>query len=116
MRDGRAFELARQFRKEPTPAEELLWKRLRSYRLTGLKFRRQHPLGGAIADFYCAERRLVIEVDGEVHNYQENRERDELRDEVMVSRGLTVLRFANDRVFNDLERVLQEILAAGTTA
>jgi very-short-patch-repair endonuclease len=112
MPDGHALELARQFRKEPTLAEELLWKRLRAYRLTGLKFRRQHPLGGAIADFYCAERRLVIEVDGEIHNYPENRERDEVRDEVMRSRDLTVLRFTNDQVLNDLEAVLNEILAA----
>ena len=93
-----------------------MWQQLRRQQLAGLGFRRQHPLDGAIADFYCAKARLVIEVDGEIHSCPEIRERDQLRDQWMKERGLTVLRFTNDQVFNDLARVLNEILAAADAA
>ncbi|MCC2671116.1 MAG: hypothetical protein K0Q72_3587 [Armatimonadetes bacterium] len=116
MAGNRSVELAREFRKEPTCAENLLWQRIRGERLAGLRFRRQHPLGGAIADFYLAEARLVIEVDGEVHNYPEIRERDQARDEWMKEHGLTVLRITNQQVLTDLETVLNEILTVANAA
>jgi very-short-patch-repair endonuclease len=59
---------ARELRKVMTPAEKMLWQQLRGRGLNGLKFRRQHPLGNLIVDFYCAEHRLVIEVDGGIHD------------------------------------------------
>ena len=61
---------ARELRQEMTPAEKILWDRLRSRRLNGLKFRRQQPLGPYIVDYYCPEFRLGIEIDGDIHDYQ----------------------------------------------
>ncbi|HEY9879361.1 MAG TPA: DUF559 domain-containing protein [Leptolyngbyaceae cyanobacterium] len=99
---------ARELRKNQTPAEEVLWQCLRNRQLGGLKFRRQHNIGQYIADFYCHQARLVIEVDGEVHNTQ--RERDADRDQWMINNGFSVLRFRNDEVFNNLPIVLAKIL------
>ena len=69
---------ARELRRKATPAEAILWEALRAGRLDGLKFRRQHAIGRFILDFYCATHRLCVEVDGEVHEKQ--RERDMARD------------------------------------
>lgn len=93
-----------------TPAETLLWGRLRRKQLNGLKFRRQHPLGPFIADFYCAACRLVVEVDGDVHASQQ--ERDEVRTEQFEAHGYRVIRFDNDDVLNDIEGVLAAIAEA----
>ena len=100
---------ARELRQEMTPAEELLWGRLRRKQLNGLKFRRQHPLGPFIADFYCAEYRLVVEIDGDVHKGQ--REYDIVRTEWFEAHGYRVIRFRNDDVIKDIETVLTAILA-----
>jgi 5-methyltetrahydrofolate--homocysteine methyltransferase len=111
MPDRSTVELARRFRREPTIAEELLWQRLRGGRCAGLKFRRQHPLPGCIADFYCAELHLVVEVDGEVRLSPENRENDANRDEWLDSLGLRVVRFTNQQVLTEIESVLNRIAA-----
>jgi very-short-patch-repair endonuclease len=103
---------ARQLRRVATPAERVLWNALRAGRLDGHKFRRQHPLGRFILDFYCARSRLCIEVDGEVHAKQ--RERDLARDATLFSRGVVTLRFSNEQVFRDLSGVLNTIRAAAT--
>jgi very-short-patch-repair endonuclease len=103
---------ARELRREGTPAEELLWQMLRGGGLDGHKFRRQHAVGRFILDFYCAKSRLCVEVDGEVHKSQ--RERDMARDTTLFSRGIVTLRFANEQVFNDLRGVLDAIRAAAT--
>ena len=100
---------ARELRQEMTPAEELLWGRLRRKQLNGLKFRRQHPLGPFIADFYCAKYRLVVEIDGDVHKGQ--REYDIVRTEWFEAHGYRVIRFRNDDVIKDIETVLTAILA-----
>jgi very-short-patch-repair endonuclease len=84
---------------------------LRDGRLQGLKFRRQHPLDGCIADFCCPDRRLVVEVDGDVHLEPENAEKDVLRDEWLTSQGFTVLRVTNDQVVTELDNVLERIAA-----
>jgi adenine-specific DNA methylase len=68
-------EVARQFRKEPTPSEAILWEALRNRKLEGRKFRRQHPIGTFIVDFYCDEEALVVEVDGPIHDYQQDLDR-----------------------------------------
>jgi very-short-patch-repair endonuclease len=96
-----------ELRQRQTPAELVLWECLRARRLCNAKFRRQHNIGRFIADFYCHAAALVVEVDGEVHDRQQ--EADGLRDAWMRKRGLTVLRFRNDAVFEDLEGVLEEI-------
>jgi very-short-patch-repair endonuclease len=103
---------ARELRQEMTPAEKLLWSRLRNKQLGGLKFRRQHPLGPFIADFYCTARRLVVEVDGDIHDLQP--ERDAARTEQFEQYGYRVIRFRNEQVLNSIEDVLIAIKAACT--
>jgi len=98
---------ARELRQEMTRAEKLLWERLRNRQLAGLKFRRQHPLGPFIADFYCAECRLVIEIDGDMHDFQ--KEQDEQRTRQFEEFGYRVIRFRNEEVESNIELVLKKI-------
>lgn len=102
---------ARQLRREATTAESLLWELLRDRRLLGRKFRRQHPIGQFIADFFCDDARLIIEIDGAVHREPTQQERDRLREEILREHGFAVLRFTNDQIFDRTEQVLQEIAA-----
>jgi very-short-patch-repair endonuclease len=90
------------------PAEARVWSLIRDRQLGGFKFRRQHPLGPYIADFYCDERRLVVELDGASH--QECIVRDARRDQWMKENGYRVVRFENSDVFEHLEAVLEAIL------
>ena len=101
---------AREMRWVPTPAEDALWEVLRSGGLAGLKFRRQHPLGRFILDFYCASQRLCIEVDGPVH--ERRREQDAARDAYLSATGIRVLRFTNDQVLHRRATVLARIREA----
>ena len=101
---------AKELRKAQTPAEQALWARLRNRGLGGLKFRRQHPIGPLIADFYCAQHRLVIEVDGGVHAGQ--KEQDAQRTAQLTAYGYRVLRVSNQAVETNLEEVLHKIAAA----
>ena len=94
-------------RRNPTPSEERLWRRLRDRRLLGLKFRRQHAIDRFIVDFYCAEARLIVEVDGPVH--ERSVQADAVRQDVLDSRGWRVLRFTNSEVDNSLMDVLRRI-------
>jgi len=103
-------ESARLLRKHLTPAEQALWSRLRDRQLAGIKFRRQHPLGPFVADFYCAESRLVVELDGGVHDQMQ--ERDANRTVEFEQRGYRVIRFSNARVLHEIEQVLEEIRVA----
>jgi len=100
---------AKELRHPPTPAEERLWQAVRANRL-GVHFRRQHVVHGFIADFYCHAARLVIELDGPVHDSQP--ECDDARTAVLDGAGLRVLRFRNEDVFARLVWVLQEIAGA----
>jgi very-short-patch-repair endonuclease len=95
-----------------TPAEQLLWEQLRAKRLHGLFFRRQHPLGPFILDFCCPVAKLVVEVDGTVHDDDEQAQYDRLRSEQLQSYGYTVLRFRNEEVKADLQVVLHRIAQA----
>ncbi len=108
--DKTSFEYARGLRKELTPAEEVLWEALRGRRLGGYKFRRQHPIAGYIADFYCHEKKIVIEVDGGIHEEQGQKEYDISRTEILTGVGIKVIRFRNNEVLYELERVLNKIL------
>jgi very-short-patch-repair endonuclease len=94
-------------RKQQTPAEAIFWELVRNRRLLGLKFRRQHQLGDYVADFYCHEHRLVIELDGGVHAAK--RKKDHKRDAWMEAQGFTVLRFHNEELLDDPESVLRAI-------
>lgn len=100
-------EKARELRQNMTPAERLLWQKLRANRLDGWHFRRQQIIAGFIVDFYCHRASLVIEVDGPVHNTQQ--EADAEREAVLAGHGLAVLRFTNSQVMNNMEQVLREI-------
>ncbi len=102
-------EFARELRKKRTPAEQLLWERIRKKALRGFRIRQQHPIGSYIADFYCNEVGLVVEVDGGVHDQIEQKERDRLRDLAMRNHGLTILRITNQSILEDIDSVLLEI-------
>jgi len=86
---------AKELRAVPTPAEAAAWELLRNRRCLGLKFRRQQVLYGLIADFYCAELKLDIELDGPIHLTREQRELDSARDAVLRGCGITVVRIPN---------------------
>jgi len=94
-------------RSAPTPAEAILWKRLRHRQLLGLRFRRQQPYGGYILDFYCKRVSLAIELDGDSH--AERQSRDRAKDEAVAREGIRVIRFHDRQVKENLEGVLQVI-------
>jgi very-short-patch-repair endonuclease len=106
---GKLYEYGRDLRKSQTNAEDLLWQNLRNRKLEGLKFRRQHPLHKFIADFYCHEKKLVIEVDGDVHNSSEAKESDEGRTFELKELGIIVIRFRNEEVLKNMSLVLKKI-------
>ncbi|HEY1942110.1 MAG TPA: endonuclease domain-containing protein [Roseiarcus sp.] len=101
---------ARSLRKASTPAEDLLWARLRASRFQGAKFKRQVPIDRYIVDFCCHSARLVVEIDGFQHDWQSPY--DENRTRVLQSAGFQVVRFTNQEVRDDLESVLQRIRVA----
>jgi guanosine-3',5'-bis(diphosphate) 3'-pyrophosphohydrolase len=107
---------AKQLRRTMTRAETLLWRHLRAHRLARLRFRRQTPIGNYIADFLAHSCKLVVEVDGESHNFEERLRHDEQRDRWLVSRGYRVLRFTNDDVMKNRECVALAILQAAEQA
>ena len=106
---------ARQLRKNMTFEEKLLWQKLRGRKFFGLKFLRQHPIIYDlinykplffIADFYCASKNIIIEVDGKIHDFQ--KDYDERREEILINMGLRVIRFKNEEIRN-VGKVLNEI-------
>jgi len=106
---------ARELRKNQMEAEEFLWQILRGRQLNNLKFRRQHPLkAGFILDFYCAEAKLGIELDGGYHNTTEQQEIDEERTKIINEYGINIIRFTNEDVLEDTENTLKKIAAAST--
>ncbi len=104
------FQKAQMLRSSMTKAERSLWDRLSNNQLDGFKFRRQHPIGPYVADFYCHKARLVIEVDGKDHNQTERKQNDEVRDIEMKELGLKVIRVKNEEVLNDIDKVIKRIL------
>ena len=103
------FQRAEELRSKMTLAEEKLWTELSKKQLDGHKFRRQHPLHLFIADFYCHQRKLVIEIDGGVHEIPEQKEYDVGRSEELTRFGIKVIRFTNEEVLNNLQSVLERI-------
>jgi len=102
-------EVARQFRKEPTESEELLWQALRGKKLDGLKFRRQQPIVLFVVDFYNSDYRLVIEVDGPIHEHQKYADRE--RQAMLEMLGLNILRIKAELVEKDMNTTLEMIRA-----
>ncbi len=102
----KGYNLARSLRKELTPAEQRLWLRLRGHQL-GVNFRRQHALGAYIVDFCAIKSRLIIELDGSPH--REQQEYDAERTKFLETQGYRVIRFWNDEVMTELDRVISVI-------
>ncbi len=100
---------SRQLRKDMTNAERLLWSRVRRKQLQGYKFYRQKIIGNYIVDFYCPKAKLVIEIDGGQHYEDEDIKKDNVRDDYLREQRLTVLRFSDRYVFDNLDGVIERI-------
>ena len=105
------FRRAEVLRNNPTIAEQILWAELQSEPFKKYHFRRQHPIQHFIADFYSHQLRLIIEVDGDYHENVEQQTKDQLRTDLLEFQGLSVIRFTNDQIMQDLEYVLDTILS-----
>jgi very-short-patch-repair endonuclease len=104
-----ALGRAKSLRRVSTPSEEALWARLRDRQVVGLKFRRQVPIGPYVADFFCHELRLVLELDGSIHEEEFQIVHDENRDANLQALGYRILRFPNRIVREDIESILGAI-------
>lgn len=102
------FQRAKELRREMTPAEKVLWDEIRANKL-GVHFRRQQIIEGFIVDFYCHQADLVIEVDGSVHDGQEQKEYDDQREKVLTEMGLRVIRFKNYEIKKNIHGVVDKI-------
>jgi very-short-patch-repair endonuclease len=109
MADGISFQRARAFRRNLTPPEARLWIRLKGDRLGGLGFRKQHPIGPYILDFYCAAAKLAVEVDGASHNTVERAAHDARRTVWLAGKGIRVIRVAAMAVRDEIGGVLDFI-------
>ena len=102
------FELAKKLRNNVTATEMILWGRLKEH-FPRLKFRRQHPVSIYIADFYCHSEKLIIELDGSIHNLEEVKSNDIIKQKDLENLGLRVIRFTNSDISNNLEVTLERI-------
>ncbi len=102
-------ENAKELRQRQTKAEEILWQFLGNKNINGLKFRRQHYIKNYIADFYCSEKMLSIELDGGIHLNKEQIEYDEFRTKVLNELGITELRFTNEEIIENVTAVINKI-------
>jgi very-short-patch-repair endonuclease len=103
------FKKAKELRKSETAAEKIVWSKLCNHQLNGFSFRRQHPIHRFIVDFYCHQIKLVVEIDGDIHTLTKNKEYDIERSAIMEHYGITVVRFSNNQVLNDIDQVLNSI-------
>lgn len=98
---------ARQLRKDETKAEKLVWETIRNRKFRGFKFRRQHVVQGFVLDFYCQEVKLGIEIDGAVH--YKRKDYDRLRQDIIESKGINVIRIKNRDILNDKSSILKKM-------
>jgi very-short-patch-repair endonuclease len=103
------FEKAKMLREHMTEAEHILWDVLRNKKMINLRFKPQHPIDIFIADFYCHSLKLIIEVDGGIHNIKDRMEYDIGREAELCHWGIKVIRFNNDEVINDIYLVRKKI-------
>jgi cyclase len=112
MKNSPVLSIAKILRKNMTPAEKVLWQKLRRG-LLGKKFKRQMPFVFGVyhyvADFYCAECKLIIEIDGDIHNVRDVKDYDIYRENIFKEMGCKIVRFKNDEVLNDIDRVINKI-------
>ena len=109
MMEDATYAFAKRLRRPMTPPEARLWTRVRAHRLQGYKFRRQHPVGAYILDFYCAAARLAVEVDGRGHEHPDRIAHDRRRTRWLATQGIRVIRIAAHDVRDELEGVLSFI-------
>lgn len=103
------FRKAKQLRRDETEAEKSLWNKLNKNQIQGLQFRRQHPINIFIADLYCPKIKLVIEVDGSIHDIPENEAYDIGRSDILNDYGITVIRFTNNQIIDDINGTINKI-------
>lgn len=103
------FGISKNLKKTETVTEKLLWEQLRNNQMLNLHFRRQYPINSFIADFYCHKIKLIVEVDGNIHNMPENIKYDAIRTDLLNKLGIHVIRFTNHQVINDIENVISVI-------
>jgi len=103
------FLRAAELRRNMTLAEKILWNELSAKKLSGYTFRRQHPINNFIADFYCHKARLVIEIDGSIHEVRDHKIYDEGREDELEKFGLATIRFTNNQIMNNIESVLSKL-------
>jgi very-short-patch-repair endonuclease len=103
------MKIAGDLRKSMTPAEKVLWGKLRNRQVKGYRFRRQHPLNDFIVDFFCYDAMLVVEVDGSVHGDDYQNERDIQRTRILNRLGIKEIRFKNNEVLNQTEQIIKQI-------
>ena len=102
------FSYARRLRASPTNTEKLLWSRLSKSQL-GVRFRRQHPILSYVVDFYCHSKRIAVEIDGNIHDSAKHKTTDQIRSNDLRTFGIKVIRFRNEEVELDLDRVVNDI-------
>jgi len=102
---------ARALRNNMTRAEKILWSRIREKKINGHKFRRQQPIFDYIADFYCNELKLIIEVDGEIHSLPEKTNYDSKRDNILKINGYHILRLSNVEVETEINSAINKIIS-----
>ena len=103
------FEKAKALRNNMTVAEQKLWNELNKNKIKGYRFKAQHPVSKYIVDFYCHKIKLVIEIDGNIHDIDDVKERDEGRTFEIENYGIKVIRFTNNQVINNINEVITEI-------
>ncbi|MDQ8029171.1 MAG: endonuclease domain-containing protein [Brevundimonas sp.] len=106
MDESATYAFAKRLRRPMTPPEARLWTRVRAHRLQSFKFRRQHPCGPYILDFYCAAARLAVEVDGRSHDHPDQIVHDRRRTRWLAAQGIRVMRIAAHDVRDELDGVL----------
>ena len=106
--DPLIFSNARELRNKLTPSEQIFWLRLKE-QFPKYKFRRQHPISIYVADFYCHKLKLVIEIDGSIHDSEKAKLNDRRRQQNLENLNLTVIRFTNDQVKNEIESIFEMI-------
>ncbi len=102
--------MRRSLRKNQTPTEQILWQKLRDKQLAGLKIRRQHSIGPYVVDFFCFDRALVIELDGDVHVRAKQKVKDEIREAYLKNLGLNIVRFTNNDIRYNVSGVLERLI------
>ncbi len=102
-------ELAREFRNNPTRTEKILWEKLKRKKLLGYDFHRQKPIGYYVVDFFCPRLMLAIEIDGSVHDLEQRKIKDEIRQDAIEQFGIRFLRFKNNEIEYNVDLVVREI-------